>query len=722
MASFSTINESQADNIFKFQDYHLKVTPDPNHDYPASLKNSAVPLVIDNGSCFCRAGWATDASPRLTFRNVIAKQRGKKDWEAQVGNDISNIEVVRWLLKTQFDHDVVTQYDSQELIFDHLFSHLGINTEGAIHHPIVLTETACNPNYCRQLMSELLFECYHVPKIAYGVDSLFSYYYRFPDAAISDGLVLSSGYQTTHILPIVQGRIDAQYCKRINVGGCQATGFLHRLLQLKYPAHFAAVNLSRAEELMNEHTYMATDYGAEVDRWMGAEYYNKNAHKIQLPYTPLPGWSSAEDGKKERRQQQIKRLQEVNAKRRQERLASDQEKLQQLKSVLELQEEDDDESFLKAVEEMGYTSAEELVIAINKLSASIQRVKDKIQGIQTGQENVPQVEQQKSFSLLSIPDEQLTEEQLEQKKRQRVLKNLQDSRLRAKQTHEDCKELMDEGLKLLEENKEDAFQAWVERVRKIRQELVDSRSQRQELKSELTKRRSMASQQRMRTIAQLAQEKSGKKGKEDTFGMNDEDWDVYKEINKDGGDSDSEAEQEKLSELEQILRDFDPKFEKQTSPQPAYRMTFDLAEYYQVHLGVERIRAPEVMFQPSLIGLHHAGLAETLQYVLSKYDSKMQDRLVQRIYLTGGNMSYPNLQQRLETELLAMRPFQSTFQVFKADKPSLDAWNGAKKWAQDANQIASGFVTKAEYEEKGGEYLKEHVASNLFTSTPSMTR
>ena len=68
---------------------------------------------------------------------------------------------------------------------------------------------------------------------------------------------------------------------------------------------------------------------------------------------------------------------------------------------------------------------------------------------------------------------------------------------------------------------------------------------------------------------------------------------------------------------------------RQNSPQPAYRMTFDLAEYYQLHLGVERIRTPEVMFQPSLIGLQHAGLAETLEYVLSKYDSKMQDRLVQ---------------------------------------------------------------------------------------------
>ena len=31
-------------------------------------------------------------------------------------------------------------------------------------------------------------------------------------------------------------------------------------------------------------------------------------------------------------------------------------------------------------------------------------------------------------------------------------------------------------------------------------------------------------------------------------------------------------------------------------------------------------------------------------------------------------MSYPNIQQRIEKELLAIRPFQSTFQVFQAGK------------------------------------------------------
>lgn len=45
---------------------------------------------------------------------------------------------------------------------------------------------------------------------------------------------------------------------------------------------------------------------------------------------------------------------------------------------------------------------------------------------------------------------------------------------------------------------------------------------------EMAKRRTAASQERMRIISQLAKREK----KEDNFGMRDEDWDVYKAINK----------------------------------------------------------------------------------------------------------------------------------------------------------------------------------------------
>ena len=53
-------------------------------------------------------------------------------------------------------------------------------------------------------------------------------------------------------------------------------------------------------------------------------------------------------------------------------------------------------------------------------------------------------------------------------------------------------------------------------------------------------------------MAQLA--KSSKK--DDNFGANDDDWEVYKKINKDHGDSDSEEELERLTQVWPLCNSF----------------------------------------------------------------------------------------------------------------------------------------------------------------------
>nr|XP_006818942.1 PREDICTED: actin-related protein 5-like [Saccoglossus kowalevskii] len=680
-----------------------------------------MPIVIDNGACNCRVGWAFDENPRLQFKNVVAKQRGRKDADTstQIGNDISNIEVVRWLLKTQFDRNIVTHYDVQEVTFDYIFSHLGIKTQGMVDHPIVLTEPLCNPNYCRQLMSELLFECYHVPKVAYGVDSLFSLYYNQPKAASTDAIILSSGYQATHVIPVINGRVNSTNCKRINIGSSHATSFMHRLLQLKYPAHFTAITLSRSEELTNEHCYMAVDYQDELNDWNSLEYYYENVHKIQLPFTPIPGSSLSAKDKEERKQQQVKRLQAMNAKRREERLAAEQEKLQQLMSIQELLEDEDEDAFNRALEKFGYSSADELQTAVNKLTLSMQRIKDKILGVEQTEDSNNQettCKEEPVYDLIDIPDEALTLEQKEEKRRQRILKNASDARLKSKKAREEQRAQQELEMKEMEAKRQVDFDGWISDIRTQRQDLLESRAQRQQLKSQLAKRKSQASQERMRILTQLAHGKSvSGKGQEDTFGLNDDDWNVYKAINKEAGDSDSEAEQDKLAEVEQLLAEYDPEFQKEMLAQQQVGMTFDLTEYYQLHLGVERIRVPELLFQPSMIGVEQAGIAETLEYVLSRYPMDVQNNLVQNIFMTGGNTMYPNMKTRLDKELLAMRPFQSAFKIHTANNPLLDSWYGARKWTLSQNVC---YITKAEYEEKGGEYLKEHITSNTFVPTP----
>lgn len=72
------------------------------------------------------------------------------------------------------------------------------------------------------------------------------------------------------------------------------------------------------------------------------------------------------------------------------------------------------------------------------------------------------------------------------------------------------------------------FNAWLSGIREQRQQLLNKRTARRQRKRDLAQRRTAAAQERMRLISQLAR----KDKKDDNFGSRDEDWDVYKAINK----------------------------------------------------------------------------------------------------------------------------------------------------------------------------------------------
>lgn len=70
---------------------------------------------------------------------------------------------------------------------------------------------------------------------------------------------------------------------------------------------------------------------SELQKWRSPEYYENNVHKMQLPFSnKLLGSTLTSEEKQERRQQQLRRLQELNARRREEKLQLDQERLDRL--------------------------------------------------------------------------------------------------------------------------------------------------------------------------------------------------------------------------------------------------------------------------------------------------------------------------------------------------------------------------------------------------------
>lgn len=69
---------------------------------------------------------------------------------------------------------------------------------------------------------------------------------------------------------------------------------------------------------------------------------------------------------------------------------------------------------------------------------------------------------------------------------------------------------------------------WLDDIYTKRQDIIDKKAVRRQRRQDMAKRGTAASLERMRLISQLAR----KDKRDDDFGSRDEDWDVYKVINK----------------------------------------------------------------------------------------------------------------------------------------------------------------------------------------------
>jgi actin-related protein 5 len=234
---------------------------------------------------------------------------------------------------------------------------------------------------------------------------------------------------------------------------------------------------------------------------------------------------------------------------------------------------------------------------------------------------------------------------------------------------------------------------------------------------------------RMKSIANLASDNPTKKrrrgGDDDTFGADDNDWGIYRTIQKDDVSDDDEEEDldAALKDVESQLLKYDPDFTEEHTREAETDWTKSLMhaflrgpwpfdpesqrEIHQVHLNVERIRVPEVVFQPSIAGVDQAGIVEIAGGILTQRlkDHPHRTDILKDIFLTGGNTMFQGFDERLKRELRAVLDVDWRLKVRKAGDPILDAWRGAARWAGEASSTKY-FVTRAEFQEKGGEYLK----------------
>lgn len=252
--------------------------------------------------------------------------------------------------------------------------------------------------------------------------------------------------------------------------------------------------------------------------------------------------------------------------------------------------------------------------------------------------------------------------------------------------------------------------------------------ERDRMKADLGNRKSLASQMRMKTLANLASDGPKKRrrgGDDDDFGANDEDWGVYRTVAT-GEQSEDEEEEDLggvLDTVEQELLQYDPEFTENHTLAAQSDWTKSLVhaflrgpwpfdpesqrEAHQLHLNVERIRVPEVVFKPSIAGVDQAGLTEIAADIINQRFTSGDDRtrLLKDVFLTGGNTLFQGFEERFRKELRGVLSVDAALNVRQAADPVLDAWKGAAQWASSGD-FGRSSVSRQEYMEKGSEYIK----------------
>lgn len=618
-----------------------------------------------------------------------------------------------------------------EGVLDQVFVDLGINSEAGLERPVLMTEPLANLIYTKKTMTELLFECYTAPSIAYGIDSLFSYKYNKG----TSGLVIASSHSSTHIIPVLGSKAIMSSVSRLSWGGSQCAEYLMKLLRLKYPGFTGKLTDYQCEQMVREHCYVSQKFEEDMSHFLDWEGLEVRDHLIQYPFTEHITVEKSEEELAriaEKKRQGGIRLQEQAAKMRLEKLLQKEQELEYYIDLQQRLEGQTKKEIKRLLDEDEIKDEAQLDKMVKDIEKSVRKARNK----DLGNPETVEVEEVQTFPLLNIPDEQLDEAGLKQKRHQRLMKSGVEARARAKLEKEQERARIAEEARLDDERRENDLEGWLHDRRAERTHLLQKIKDRERQKADLGNRKSLASQMRMKTLANLASDTPGKKRRrgndDDDFGKNDDDWGVYRTVQT--GEASDEEEEEDLDatmkNVEAQLLKYDPDFTEESTMAAQMDWTKSLLHAFlrgprpydsesqqeknQIHLNVERIRVPEVIFQPSIAGIDQAGIVDIAADMINHGFSNVEDRnaMLKDIFLTGGNTMFSGFEDRLQNELRTVLPVEASIKLRHATNPLLDAWKGAAQWARETEH-QQHFVSRDEYQEKGSEYMKEHDQGNL---------
>jgi actin len=132
----------------------------------------------------------------------------------------------------------------------------------------------------------------------------------------------------------------------------------------------------------------------------------------------------------------------------------------------------------------------------------------------------------------------------------------------------------------------------------------------------------------------------------------------------------------------------------------ALEKNYELPDGQVITIGNERFRCPEVLFNPSMVGMEANGIHDTTFNSIMKCDVDIRKDLYSNIVLSGGTTMFPGIADRMSKEITALAPSAMKVKVVAPPERKYSVWIGGSILAS-LSTFQQMWIAKSEYDESG---------------------
>lgn len=121
-------------------------------------------------------------------------------------------------------------------------------------------------------------------------------------------------------------------------------------------------------------------------------------------------------------------------------------------------------------------------------------------------------------------------------------------------------------------------------------------------------------------------------------------------------------------------------------------------------METERFSVPEVLFNPSDVGINQAGIAEATWHSLQCLDQLEMGLAAGNIVLTGGNVQFPQFEERFFNEIRSLVPDIFPIKTYAPNNPDTYAFKGMANFIKQEmkdNTLSDRMLSRKDYLEYG---------------------